>query len=316
MRQKHQARLRIKVLSRDESRTRESHALLKMLAAAAAVAIACTAVLPRADASAAFCAAGAQCDVSAQNASETRQAWRYATGLQRNAGADRTVRRLELSDKDYSAFSGVGVIVCSVNGESRSSTAFLVGAFDIGVTVAHTFERGDDGAEPECIYNTMDSVGQVRERIPVAYVKSQWDADAAAAGQPDKDFAVVRLAQPSRYAQRTMPLGRFSGSPAPAVMVGFKTDMDSDTVKRKARGTVYSRRSGLATAEIESFAHDMDARGIAAGAPVIDERSGVIIGIHTPLASHRNTMIPMNDWLESTLRTEMELAQQAGAKVN
>jgi hypothetical protein len=60
----------------------------------------------------------------------------------------------------------------------------------------------------------------------------------------------------------------------------------------------------------------MDARGIAAGAPVIDERSGVIIGIHTPLASHRNTMIPMNDWLEATLRDEMELAQQAGAKAN
>ena len=38
--------------------------------------------------------------------------------------------------------------------------------------------------------------------------------------------------------------------------------------------------------------------------------------IHTPLASRRNTMITMNDWLEATLRDEMQLAQQAGAKVN
>ena len=60
----------------------------------------------------------------------------------------------------------------------------------------------------------------------------------------------------------------------------------------------------------------MDARDIAAGAPVIDELSGVIIGIHTPLAARRNTMITMTDWLETTLRDEMQVAEQAGAKVN
>jgi hypothetical protein len=63
----------------------------------------------------------------------------------------------------------------------------------------------------------------------------------------------------------------------------------------------------------------MDSRGIAAGAPVIDERTGVIIGIHTisrPAANAlrpaeaRNTMITMNEWLESTLKVEMQ-AQSA-----
>jgi hypothetical protein len=57
---------------------------------------------------------------------------------------------------------------------------------------------------------------------------------------------------------------------------------------------------------VARFTHDMDSRGIAPGAPVIDERTGVIIGIHTHLPASGNGMITMNDWLESTLRGEIQ----------
>jgi len=265
---------------------------------------------------------------------------RYESALQGNAGRDASSRRVELSDQDYSTFSGIGVIVCSVGGETRSSTAFLVGAFDIGVTVAHTFGNTADAPVRDCVYNSTDSMGQIRERIPVSYVKSQWESEAGAFGEPQKDLAVVRLSRPSRYAQRTMPLGRFSGAAAPVVMVGFRSDAAADTMKRKARGTAYEHASNDdEAAGIVDFTHDMDAWGISAGAPVIDERSGVIIGIHTRLpetrrelhteardARHaaqpgaqasrradpghrqggRNAMITMNDWLEATLRSEMQ----------
>jgi hypothetical protein len=312
MQQTSQFRSRIKVAQASLNR----RAMLKAFLATGAVALACVALTPRADASAAICAKGSQCSAAVVDASRTHQSWRYATALQRTTGPDQALRRAELSDQDYSQFSGVGVIVCSANGKSRSSNAFLVGAFDIGVTVAHTFEREPGSAEPECVYNSLDSFGQVRERIPVAYVKSQWEAEAAA-GQPAKDLAVVRLSKPSRYAQRTMPLGRFTGDAVPAVLIGYRADLDADTVKRKARGTVYGRRTDDETTSTSiGFNHDIDAHGIAAGAPVIDEQSGVIIGIHTPLTSRRNTMITMNDWLEATLRDEMKPAQQTGAKVN
>ena len=311
MHQRSKPRSRIKVAQASPNR----RAMLKALLATGVVALACAALTPRADAGAAFCANGSECDAALDT--KTHQSWRYATALQRNSGGDRALRGVELSDQDYSQFSGVGVVVCSANGKSRSSTAFLVGAFDIAVTVAHTFAREPGSAEPECVYNSMDSLGQVRERIPLAYVKSQWDAEAGAAGQPAKDFAVVRLSQPSRYAQRTMPLGRFSGDAVPAVLVGYRADLDADTVKRKARGTVYGHRANDdATSTPVGFNHDIDARDLAAGAPVMDEKSGVIIGVHTPLASRRNTMIAMNDWLEATLRDEVKLAQQAGAKAN
>ncbi len=99
----------------------------------------------------------------------------------------------------------------------------------------------------------------------------------------------MRLSEPSRYAQRTMPLGRFSGAAVSAVMVGYKSDIDSDSIKRKARGTVYERRAdGIVASSSGGFTHDMDSRDIAPGAPVIDESTGVIIGIH----AHSRAAIP------------------------
>jgi hypothetical protein len=190
----------------------------------------------------------------------------------------------------------------------QTSTAFLVGAFDIGVTVAHTFENGRHEVTPtDCVYTSIDSQGQIRERIPVAYVRSQWEAEAGAFGQPSKDVAVFRLSQPSHYAQKTMPLGRFTGDAAPVVMVGYRADIGWATIKRKARGLAYERAGeSKSTPSVARFTHDMDSRGIAPGAPVIDERTGVIIGIHTRLGT-RNGMITMTDWLETTLRGEIQL---------
>jgi hypothetical protein len=214
--------------------------------------------------------------------------------------------RAKFSEQEYFSFSGVGAIVCTVNGERRNATAFLVGAFDIGVTVAHTFVNKDGTwiRPKDCVYTTVDSVGQVRERIPVAYVKAQWASEAGSFGQAAKDFAVIRLAEPSRFAQRTMPLGKYSGAAVNVLMVGFNADFDTGTVKLKSQGRIYER-----AAELSGFIHDMNARAISAGAPVIDERSGVTIGIHTQERTAsggvRNTMITMNEWLESTLRAEM-----------
>jgi hypothetical protein len=262
-----------------------------------------TAVAPRANASAKL---------------QDHLADRYEAALQRAVSSDSSVPRpAELSDQDLSAFSGVGLVACTVDSGIQTSTAFLVGAFDIGVTVAHTFENGRHAVEPsDCVYTSIDSQGQVRERIPVAYVRSQWETETGAFGQPSKDIAVFRLSQPSRYAQKTMPLGRFSGDAAPVIMVGYKADIGWATIKRKARGLAYERGGeGKSVPSVARFTHDMDSRGIAPGAPVIDERTGVIIGIHTRLpdqsngqtSGKSNGMITMTDWLETTLRSEIQL---------
>lgn len=275
------------------------HTVLRSLPLLAGLLLAGTAVTPQAQATAKL---------------QERLADRYEVALQRAVSIDSSVPRpAELSDQDLAAFSGVGLIACTVDSGIQTSTAFLVGAFDIGVTVAHTFENGRKQVTPtECVYTSIDSQGQVRERIPVAYIRSQWDTETGAFGQPSKDIAVFRLSQPSRYAQKTMPLGRFSGAEAPVVMVGYKADIGWATIKRKASGLAYERSGESKSASsVARFTHDMDARGIAPGAPVIDERTGVIIGIHTRLPgrgkSMDNGMITMTDWLESTLRSEIQL---------
>jgi hypothetical protein len=264
----------------------------------------------RAHADTALCGKGSQCAPDLSSPASDQHFFRFSTAHDQANQHEASLRRSEVTSKDYASFSGVGVISCMVDGKQRTSTAFLVGAFDIGVTVAHMFQKGSSGAEPaECTYNSIDSLGQIRERIPVSYVKSQWD-EAGSSGQISKDFAVVRLSQPSRYAQRTMPLGRFSGAAASVVMVGYKSDIDADSIKRKARGTVYERRANsIVSASTGGFTHDLDSRDIAPGAPLIDETTGVIVGMHAQSA--RNTMITMTDWLETTLKSEMQQQREA-----
>ncbi|HEY6642539.1 trypsin-like peptidase domain-containing protein [Povalibacter sp.] len=276
------------------------------------VALAGVALVQPSHATSTLCSTGKQCSstpVAAVTVPE-RSLLEFAATLQVSGTI---ARRDELSSQEYFSFSGVGAIVCTVDGKQRMSTAVLVGGFDIGVTVAHTFEGQDSTTEADnCIYTSSDSLGQIRERIPVSYIRSQWKTEAGASGHAAKDFAVVRLREPSSYAQRTMPMGKFSGSTGPVVMIGFRSDMESDPLKAKSRGTVYDRKvNGVSLASLEGFTHDIDTRGIAAGAPVIDERSGIIIGIHTVATQRtdgatRNTMITMNEWLEQTLLGELQ----------
>jgi hypothetical protein len=300
--------LRVRVEARDTQRT-----AWKLGFWASAVLLAAALIAGRADAGAALCASGT-CDSSVK-ADKADRYLRFSTALP-GTTATRGPHASSLSDQELSSFSGVGMIVCSVGGETRSSTAFLVGAFDLAVTVAHTFKTASD--EPAtCVYNTTDSLGQIRERIPVAYIKSQWEIEPGASGKLAKDLAVVRLTQPSKYAQRTMPLGRFSGAPASVVMVGFKDMTYSDTFKQKKQGRVYGEGVGSADSAFGAFMHDMDSTHIAPGAPVMDERTGVIIGIHTRVDQRGNTMITMNDWLEATIRGELAATpQEAAARPN
>jgi len=288
--------------------------LLTRMLGLALVAIAATLAMRTASAASGLCTSGARCTTEQSIADKARQLAGLTAALEVASMGYAQQHRIELSDQEFFSFSGVGALVCTVNGSPRVATAFLVGAFDLGVTVAHPFEEDGVWAKPEdCTYTSTDSTGQVRERIPVTAFKAQWQVEDGAYGATSKDFAVLRLAIPSNFAQRTMPLGRFSGSATSVSMIGFSS-LDADTLKRKTQGTVYARNNS-GTLMNQGFAHDMDSSDIASGAPVVDQRSGVIIGVHTRMSATersaegppaRNAMIIMNEWLEKALRVEME----------
>lgn len=214
---------------------------------------------------------------------------------------------------EYRSFSGIGAIVCSLNGARRSATAFLVGGFDIAVTVAHAFELDSGMAQPQdCDYLVYGPLGQIRERIPLARIHSQWRAQRDAFGRPDRDLAVIRLSAPAQLPQKTLSLTRFAFTGAPVSLIGFSPELTTDPQQRRLRGRVYLRpRHGCVR-----FSHDVDPRLISSGAPLIDRRDGVVIGIHIYLRApsakapgncndRGNAMLLMNDWLERTLRTEI-----------
>jgi hypothetical protein len=214
---------------------------------------------------------------------------------------------------EYRAFSGIGAIVCSVDGVQRAATAFLVGGFDIAVTVAHAFEfAGRMAQENECQYLVYGPLGQIRERIPLSKIHSQWRSERKTFGRPDCDLAVIRLRSAARLPQKTLPLTKFAFTGAPVSLVGFSPELGTDPQPRRLRGHVYLRPHSNCV----KFAHDVEPRLISSGAPLIDRRDGVVIGIHNYVkesltgvpgtcTDRGNTMILMNDWLEHTLRDEI-----------
>lgn len=217
-----------------------------------------------------------------------------------------------LTLQEYSVFGGIGAVVCQYDGQRRTSTAFLVGRFDVAVTVAHVFAHDGRWITPKaCYYANVGPAGQVRERIPISSIKTQWQGEPETYGKAVSDLAVLRLALPVRLAIRTMSLTRFAYAQAPVYLVGFRSDLGAGALKRKSRGRVFPYPGTSCV----PFTHDVDSRNIAPGAPLIDVRDNVVIGIHTRLGKwlkaphqcrHRgNAMIVMSEWLERTLRTEI-----------
>lgn len=97
---------------------------LKALLTGAAV-IAAVAIAGRAQATSNLCAAG-ECAPDLTQSPYASHDSRYSAGLQRGAGPERGLRAVELSDQDFSAFSGIGMISCTVNGTTRSDRKSVV----------------------------------------------------------------------------------------------------------------------------------------------------------------------------------------------
>ena len=67
-----------------------------------------------------------------------------ATGSLYEIGEDHAVTTLRrLSGEDLQRYSGVGALHCRSEGRERVVTAFLVGAVDVVVTVAHAVDAAD-----------------------------------------------------------------------------------------------------------------------------------------------------------------------------
>jgi hypothetical protein len=286
-------------------------------------AFSCAALLPAAGAHASMTSSFTAYNLGshAVQTSSTRQAAREMARTGSIVRNDATARTA-LSSDDYFDFSGIGAIVCSVGEQHWTSTAFFVGAFDVMVTSADAFTRnGVRASADQCVYTNSDSQGRFREQIPVAYFKSQWELEDGAFGDRARDLAVVKLNEQSAYAQKTMALAKFDGQRTQAFVVAFQSDMDVDTMKTKAAGFVYPS-SGQAKRPA-LYSHDIAVRGIAAGAPVINSKTGAIIGLCPDLsvsttAQHTapaavNDLVPMNAWLETTLRAELKMGKTKNA---
>jgi Trypsin-like peptidase domain len=216
-------------------------------------------------------------------------------------------RDATLSGEDQTLYSGVGALHCVVGDEERIVTAFLVGAFDVVVTVAHAFETGGGTVEAsQCTFINTDADGQVVERIPVAEYHSRWIDDPSARGQPREDIAVARLEHISDYAQRTLAFARFDGNATEVMVVAYQSGHGGEWIKGKVEGLAGFATLPDAHESIPGLLWAGHApQPTASGAPVIDAESGVVIGVNqgdadVATASVVNLLV-IDEWLTHTI---------------
>src|SRR5688572_1033420 len=102
--------------TRSQALIHTSASLLKALLIGGAAVIAALAIASRADATSDLCVATGECARDLTESSHESQDYRFAAGLQRGGGPEYGLRSVELSDQDFSTFSGVGMISCTVDG--------------------------------------------------------------------------------------------------------------------------------------------------------------------------------------------------------
>jgi hypothetical protein len=208
-----------------------------------------------------------------------------------------------LSGEELQRYSGVGALNCRVDGRDRTVTAFLVGAFDVVVTVAHAFEDAGRSITPsDCTFINTASDGRVVERIGVVSFRSKWLDDPSTRGRPGQDIAVAKLERISDFAQRTLPFKKFDGTPTEVTVVGYQTGRGGEWIKGKS--------PALADAESTSGVEekivwvDRNLGPSASGAPVIDAASGAVIGVNQGAGDPRDgNLLVIDDWLTGAIRT-------------
>ena len=102
------------------ARLAQGAAFLRSLLLSAAVAAIALAGARSAHASGNVCADGAACSTSGVR--DDDRYFRFSTAIgQQTPQREGALRRVEFDDQDYSSFSGVGLMVCTVDGKRRSN---------------------------------------------------------------------------------------------------------------------------------------------------------------------------------------------------
>jgi hypothetical protein len=210
----------------------------------------------------------------------------------RDAGGDPAPQAL--TGTDARLYSGVGALHCRVDGRDRLVTAFLVGAFDVVVTVAHAFEGADGVVGPSaCTFVNTDAEGRIVERIPVAEFQSRWADEPLIRGSAREDVAVARLERRSEFAQHTLAFRRPEDYPRDVAVVGYRAGVGGEWLKGKSPAL-----ADLSNDSPQVIWSGQAPESSASGAPVVDIATGAVIGINQARSgATRGALLEIDDWL-------------------
>lgn len=138
----------------------------------------------------------------------------------------------------------VGVVQCARAGDAAGRKNFgvatLVGATDTAITAAHVLIAPDGVRAGSCEFVLLRG-GHSVDVVPVRNVRSPWE-DRAAAGDPSRDIAVLKLARPidPRLRIKLPAIGRPPREGAKVDLVAFHKDLPDFRLARRSRGRAYA----------------------------------------------------------------------------
>lgn len=183
------------------------------------------------------------------------------------------------------AFGAVNKISCQIgNGRQIASTASLIVSNQIAVTVAHAFynegTKSEELTPADCEYIVYDEDDHIIDRVKITTINSRWVEDNLYYDRT-QDIALIKLERPPKGTAKPLRLETGPSDPGtPIEIIGFHVDFDGGQRRIFSEGVIAAKTGTEEERNDTVLIHNASAVNETSGAPLIDKKTGFILGLH------------------------------------
>jgi hypothetical protein len=193
--------------------------------------------------------------------------------------------RRNLTPDEGRTFGAVNKVSCRIANNRRiESTAPLIVSNQIAVTVAHAFHNEGTGNEEltpnDCEYIVCDESDNIIDRVKITTIQSRW-VDDNRYDDRTQDIALIKLERPPKGHLKPFRLETGPSDPGTAFeIIGFHVDIDGGHRRIFSEGTIAAKTGSEEEHNDTVLIHNASAVNETSGAPLIDKKTGFILGLH------------------------------------
>jgi hypothetical protein len=193
--------------------------------------------------------------------------------------------RRNLTSNEGNTFGAVNKVSCRIANNRRiESTAPLIVSNTIAVTVAHAFynegTKSEELTPSDCEYVVYDENDKIIDRVKISTIKSRWVEDNRYYDLT-QDIALIKLERQPKGNAKPLRLETGPSDPGtPIEIIGFHIDIDGGQRRIFSEGTITAKTGSREEHNDTVLIHNASAVNETSGAPLIDKKTGFILGLH------------------------------------